>query len=282
MILSRVSNSILRSKFVPAVQVLGTVVLQSSSSSPLPDGGTTATGGSSKCLRSATSCLCQVLAASDPQDWMPAVPAFNMVLNLSLDKRPKVRRRAQAGIEEVLASLQQQGGGGGPSSTLSSSSSSAALTQASQSIFKMCEKILPSPEAAARAAAAAASSKKRQQAEDAIAAAVSDALHLLGLLKKIISLLSGKYKNKNKQGGGYIVDSALNMYMINDENQGLICYRQRDLNKSMKIEATSICLDFRGHHIYSTSTPLSIYIQDMILTLSPFSLHSPFSSLFLQ
>jgi hypothetical protein len=278
MILSRVPNSILRSKFVPAVQVLGTVVLQSSSSSPLPDGGTTATGGSSKCLRSATSCLCQVLAASDPQDWMPAVPAFNMVLNLSLDKRPKVRRRAQAGIEEVLASLQQQGGGGGPSST------SAALTQASQSIFKMCEKILPSPEAAARAAAAAASSKKRQQAEDAIAAAVSDALHLLGLLKKIISLLSGKYKNKNKnkQGGGYIVDSALHMYMINDENQGLICYRQRDLNKSMKIEATSICLDFRGHHIYSTSTPLSLYIQDMILTLSPFSLPSPFSSLFLQ
>lgn len=188
MVLSRVPNSILRSKFVPAVQVLGTVVLQSSSSSPLPDGTT----GGGKCLRSATSCLCQVLAASDPQDWMPAVPAFNMVLNLSLDKRPKVRRRAQAGIEEVLASLQQQGGSGGPSS------SSAALTQASQSISKMCEKILPSPEAAARAAAAAASSKKRQQAEDAIAAAVSDALHLLGLLKKIISLLSGKYKYKNK------------------------------------------------------------------------------------
>ena len=68
--------------------------------------------------------------------------------------------------------------------------SPAALAQASESVLKLCQRVLPGPEAAAHAAAAAAS-KKRQQAEEAIAAAVADALHLLGALKQWIALLSG-------------------------------------------------------------------------------------------
>lgn len=67
----------------------------------------------------------------------------------------------------------------------------AALALASDAVLKLCQKVLPGPEAAAHAAAAAPS-KKRQQAEGAIAAAVADALHLLGALKQWVALLSGE------------------------------------------------------------------------------------------
>ena len=50
--------------------------------------------------------------------------------------------------------------------------------------------VLPGPEAAARAAANA-SNKKRTEAEAAIADAVSKALHILGSLKQIVSLIAG-------------------------------------------------------------------------------------------
>lgn len=56
----------------------------------------------------------------------------------------------------------------------------------------VCEVVLPGPEAAARAAAAA-SNKKRSEAEAAIAQAVSNALHILGSLKQVISLVSGQH-----------------------------------------------------------------------------------------
>ena len=53
------------------------------------------------------------------------------------------------------------------------------------------------PEAAAHAAAAAPS-KKRQQAEEAIAAAVADALHLLGALKQWLPLLSSEWQGAGR------------------------------------------------------------------------------------
>lgn len=54
----------------------------------------------------------------------------------------------------------------------------------------VCQIVLPGPEAAARAAAAAPT-KKRNEAEAAIADAVSKALHILGSLKQIVSLIAG-------------------------------------------------------------------------------------------
>lgn len=95
--------------------------------------------------------------------------------SLSLDGRAKVRRTAQSAISDILAGLQ---------------SSHAALVQASDSVLKLSQHVLPGPEAAAHAAASAPG-KKRQQAEEAIAAAVADALHLLGALKLWIALLTG-------------------------------------------------------------------------------------------
>lgn len=86
-----------------------------------------------------------------------------------------MRRTSQPAVGDVLAGLQH---------------SPAALGAASEAVLKLCQKVLPGPEAAAHAAAAAPS-KKRQAAEEAIAAAVADALHLLGALKQWLPLLSG-------------------------------------------------------------------------------------------
>ena len=105
--------------------------------------------------------------------------------SLCLDSRAKVRRAAQSAVGDVLAGLQP---------------SPAALAQASESVLKLCQRVLPGPEAAAHAAAAA-TSKKRQQAEEAIAAAVADALHLLGALKQWIALLSGAFSSAAAAAG---------------------------------------------------------------------------------
>lgn len=88
-----------------------------------------------------------------------------------------MRRAAQSAVGDVLAGLQ---------------AAPAGLGQASEGVLKLCQRVLPGPEAAAHAAAAAPS-KKRQQAEEAIAAAVADALHLLGALKQWLPLLSSEW-----------------------------------------------------------------------------------------
>lgn len=57
-------------------------------------------------------------------------------------------------------------------------------------MLAVCKVVLPGPAAAARAAAAA-SNKQRAAAESAIAAAVSDVLHLLAALKTAAPLMAG-------------------------------------------------------------------------------------------
>ncbi|KAL3148459.1 hypothetical protein ABBQ38_013906 [Trebouxia sp. C0009 RCD-2024] len=118
-------------------------------------------------LRSALHCLSYITAAVNSAEWAPALRPFTLLLRYSTDARPKVRKRAQYGLVDVLAALQ----------------GSPALQGASDAV-------LEGPEAAARAAAAAPA-KKRKEAEAAIADAVSKALHILGSLKQIISLIAG-------------------------------------------------------------------------------------------
>ncbi len=65
-----------------------------------------------------------------------------------------------------------------------------AMTICAPGACAVAQQVLPGPEAAARAAAAAPN-KKRQEAEAAIAKAVSDALHLLGLLRATLPLMTG-------------------------------------------------------------------------------------------
>ena len=57
-------------------------------------------------LKPMLSCLATVTAAVDPREWASAVRPFGLLLGLSLDERPKVRKRAQEGVIGVLAAVQ--------------------------------------------------------------------------------------------------------------------------------------------------------------------------------
>lgn len=163
-VLDRVPTSVLRSRAVQSAQVL-VAVLES-----------TATKEKGGVARGALPCLCRLLAAMGPSDWPAMSRGFGLVLTGCLDHQPKLRKKAQFGLVDILAALQ---------------SVPTALPPASEAVLKLCQRVLPGPQAAAQAAAAAPS-KKRQEAEAAITAAVADALHLMGALKHVISLLSGE------------------------------------------------------------------------------------------
>jgi ribosomal RNA-processing protein 12 len=158
---ARVPSGVLRARFAPASQQVAAIL--------------EAHGADAVVARAALPCLCQVLEGLNPADWASAARPFALVLAACLDSRPKLRKRAQAGLAGVLGAVQ---------------AAPAALDPASEAVLKLCQRVLPGPEAAAHAAAAAPS-KKRADAEAGITRAVTDALHLMGALKQCMALLSG-------------------------------------------------------------------------------------------
>jgi hypothetical protein len=57
-------------------------------------------------VKAAMQCLGQLLAAMDPTNWPAAAAPWALLLSFLTDARPKVRKRAAASAEEVLAALQ--------------------------------------------------------------------------------------------------------------------------------------------------------------------------------
>lgn len=57
-------------------------------------------------LRAALACLSYITAAVNPTEWAPALRPFTLLLRYSTDARPKVRKRAQYSLVDVLAALQ--------------------------------------------------------------------------------------------------------------------------------------------------------------------------------
>ncbi|GBF99810.1 hypothetical protein Rsub_12563 [Raphidocelis subcapitata] len=159
--LGRVPTPVLRAKFGAAVGLLSAAVADAREAAAA--------------VKAAIGCLGTVLAAADAAGWAEAAPAWALLLGFLMDGRPKVRRRAAAAALEVLASAQR---------------APQLLAQESEALAQLCRQVLPGPAAAARAAAAA-SNKQRSAAEDAIARAVADTLHLLGALKQLLPLVAG-------------------------------------------------------------------------------------------
>ena len=58
-------------------------------------------------VKAVLPCLASVLTAVNPVDWPSAVRPFAALLQRCADPRPKVRRRAQTGLVDVLAALQR-------------------------------------------------------------------------------------------------------------------------------------------------------------------------------
>ncbi|KAK9815144.1 hypothetical protein WJX73_008694 [Symbiochloris irregularis] len=159
-VLGRINDSVIRRKFQACSTVLTALVERHQLQAAI--------------VKPALTSLSQSLAAADTSDWPSAAKAFQTLLLFSLDSRPKVRKQAQAGLARVCAAWQD----------------TSAAAEASSAVQRMCERVLPGPEAAARAASQA-SGKDRGAAESAISAAVTDALHLLGTLTTLLPLLTG-------------------------------------------------------------------------------------------
>lgn len=171
--------------------------------------------------RAALPCLSQALAAMGQGDWPALSRGFAIILTACLDSQPKIRKKAQSGLVDILASLQLM---------------PQLLQTASDAVTTLAQRVLTGPKAAAQAAAAAPS-KKRQQAEQAITVAVADALHLLVALKQIIPLLSGTF---------YIfTDELFCSYLFGSRRMAFILYvRVWTLPNMMKSTIIFLCLDF--------------------------------------
>lgn len=161
-VLSRVPRRILESRSTHSIKIITSIMEAAHRKEPV--------------FKHALPCLSHFLAAMGPGDWPGASRGFAVVLTACLDQQPRVRKRAHSSLVDIFASLQ-----GVP----------PVLAEASNAMLKLCQRVLPSPEQAAHVAARA-SAKQRQQAEDGIAAAVEDALHLLVVLRQTIFLFTGE------------------------------------------------------------------------------------------
>ena len=128
-VLARMSTAVLRSKFSMSSQLICSI-LQQHEAEVLPKPQiaaarlhcailaraaataetmqtTMVAGMQASVAKAALACLSHVLAAVSPSDWPLASEPMMLLLRSCIDSRPKVRRRAQSGLVEVLAALQR-------------------------------------------------------------------------------------------------------------------------------------------------------------------------------
>ena len=169
-------------------------------------------------MKALITCLGQVLAAVDPSLWPSAVRPFSLLLQLLLDERPKVRKRAQDAAHSVLVSMRDTPARQPASDAVLKSAPPCScchirpgqshevdeldnavcrkppsLTAAGKHcrVCAVSQRVLPGPEAGARMAAQALG-KQRKELEAKIAKATADALHLLGWLRMALPVLPGE------------------------------------------------------------------------------------------
>lgn len=120
---------------------------------------------SANTVKAALSCLEIVIRGADTSNWLMVAPAFNCLLRYCLDQRPKVRKRAQLCMTEVLSSLQ----------------GTHALGTASEVVFNLFEQSLNS-----------VSKSLSGKSEGKSTTGAVEVLHMLGALKQLLPLLSPK------------------------------------------------------------------------------------------
>lgn len=93
-------------------------------------------------IKAVITCLGQLTAAVDPTQWPGAVRPFGLLLQLLLDERPKVRKRAQDAAQSVLAALQDTAARQPASDTvLKSMRNPASLSMTTLVTLQQCDKM---------------------------------------------------------------------------------------------------------------------------------------------
>jgi ribosomal RNA-processing protein 12 len=120
-------------------------------------------------VKAGLSCVENVLVAADKSNWLALAPSFNLLLHHCLDARPKVRKRAQGCIVEVLTNLH----------------GTHALTTASDSVVSLFERSLAT-------VSKSLSGGKSEMAQSSNTTGAVEVLHMLGALKQLLPHLSAK------------------------------------------------------------------------------------------
>ena len=133
--------------------------------------------------KGALECLTLILVASVPRSkWHPGVgPGFALILRFCADARPKVRKRAQRGVGEVLEAFAGAGAG---------SAGAVNLGRASDTIAEACKNVMTAPAQLATQASEAKGKKARAEVQEKLQRALTETLHLLGALKQWLALLA--------------------------------------------------------------------------------------------
>ena len=194
-VLPRVPEPVLVSRFAGAARILSAAVRATVSENESEKDDTS----SASAARHAVAALATALAAAAPSvvaaaDWPGApAPAFSLLLQVSLDARPKVRRAASNGIVRSLAGLRMGAAlaASSSSSSLARLPASAPYPSAAEVVLALARAVLPAPAAAARAAASAPANAAaaRSAADAAVRRSVVDALHCLSLLREVAGIL---------------------------------------------------------------------------------------------
>ena len=195
--LPRVPEPILVSRFAGAARILSAAVRATTTTAAADEND--ASSASASAARHAVAALATATAAAAPSvvaaaDWPGApAPAFALLLQMSLDARPKVRRAAASGVVRGLAGLRRGAlsGDGTSKSSLARLPASAPYPSAAEAVMALARAVLPAPAAAARAAASAPANAAaaRSAADAAVRRSVLDCLHCLSLLREAAGLL---------------------------------------------------------------------------------------------
>ncbi|KAH9313994.1 hypothetical protein KI387_022621, partial [Taxus chinensis] len=159
LLITKLPGSFLVSKATPAMEVL--LSLHARQCEALAPGAV-------KFMLKCIAFLLTAAAADQNCSWTVLAPCFNIVLNYSLDKRPKVRRCGQECLEQVLNSFQ----------------GSLVLGKASKAVYSLFKQYIPS------------GNKKRTQVDTAVFNEELKVLHILNTLKLILKRLSTKVVSK--------------------------------------------------------------------------------------
>jgi len=161
MVLPKVSQAVLRSKWAATVDSLVKILKRNSVSAGAAKFG--------------MKCISYLLTTGDKSNWILVESAYGILLNYATDRRPKVRKRAHLCLEEILRSYQ----------------GSSVLVKASEGVEKLFEQFL----LIAGGSNSVGTIGKPQVASNGANGAM-EVVHILNALKVILPLLSRKVISK--------------------------------------------------------------------------------------
>ncbi|QDZ25086.1 NUC173 domain-containing protein [Chloropicon primus] len=194
---SRMQMQAVQMKFARSIKVvckvLETKVVVHQPEKPSTSANTGTGSSQTQCAKFGVGCLSTLLCAHDPSNFLQASSAFGLLLSFSTDPRPKVRKRAQAGLSQVVRGM-GQGLGQVPGLGKEKGKGNApSLQHASRMVFEFGEQSVRELVEVTKAYENIHKEKSKKEArktfEHKLQLATTRTFHVLGALKEIVGYL---------------------------------------------------------------------------------------------